>query len=272
MIRGDADRLQQVMWNLLSNAVKFTPEGGRVTVRMGSPGSHIRVSVSDTGVGIAPEFLPYVFDRFRQADQSATRGHGGLGLGLAIVKHLVELHGGAVQVFSPGIGQGATFTVILPVPAVLPNRLSASSAAEAKGFAVRLPGRRILVVDDDAATRELLVQLFEMAQAAVETADSAPAAFAAIQASTPDIVIADIGLPGEDGCSLLRRVRALGSDARSVPAIALSAYTRIEDREAARAAGFTHFIGKPAAPQDLLAAVDRLLRQTSSNKDLARRA
>jgi signal transduction histidine kinase/CheY-like chemotaxis protein len=272
MIRGDADRLQQVMWNLLSNAVKFTPEGGRIIVRMGSPGSHIRVSVSDTGIGIAPEFLPYVFDRFRQADQSATRGHGGLGLGLAIVKHLVELHGGAVQVFSAGAGQGTTFTVILPVPAVLLHRLAASSGADTKGFAIRLPGRRILVVDDDAATRELLVELFGMAQAVVETAASAPAAFAAVEARPPDLIIADIGLPGEDGHSLLRRIRALGPPASDVPAIALSAYTRIDDREAAKAAGFTHFIGKPAAPQELLAAVDRLLKKADATGDVARHA
>ncbi len=263
IINADGGRLQQVMWNLLSNAVKFTPAGGRVLVRITAADAQVRVEVSDSGIGIGPEFLPFVFDRFRQADQSATRGHGGLGLGLAIVKHLVELHGGSVEVFSAGIGLGTTFTVVLPVAATISDRGGPSGAAETRGFEVRLPGRRVLVVDDDAATRELLGELFDRAEADVATAPSAAAAFALVRDEPPDVIIADIGLPGEDGCSLMRRIRALPLPAGAVPAIALSAYTRVEDREAARVAGFTRFIGKPAEPQHVLNAVDEVLRRSS---------
>ena len=267
-VRADPDKLQQVMWNLLSNAVKFTPEGGRVAVRLAMAGSHVRVSVTDTGIGLEPQFVPFAFDRFRQADQSATRTQGGLGLGLAIVKHLVELHGGTVSVESGGSGQGATFTVTLPVPAVL-DRAASSERREGDPFDIRLPGRTMLVVDDDAATRELLCALFEQADATVSAAGSAAEAFAAVEAAPPELIIADIGLPGEDGCSLMRRIRALPSPAGDVPAIALSAYTRVEDRDAARAAGFDRFIGKPALPQDLLVTVDDLLH--SSGPDLRSR-
>jgi signal transduction histidine kinase/ActR/RegA family two-component response regulator len=270
LIRGDANRLQQVMWNLLSNAVKFTPDGGRVTVRTTNMPSQVRIEVSDTGVGIAPEFLPFVFDRFRQADQSATRGHGGLGLGLAIVKHLLELHGGTVSVQSAGIGRGATFTLDLPVPSTLSGRSHVEAPVKADILDIQLPGRRVLVVDDDAATRELLAALFERVGAVTVTADCAPAAFDAVQAEAPDLIIADVGLPGEDGCSLMRRIRALPPPACDVPAIALSAYTRAEDRNAARAAGFTHFIGKPAALPDLLADVVRLLPPDDSGGAVGR--
>ena len=256
-IRGDADRLQQVLWNLLSNALKFTPSPGRIEVRAEQTESHVVVSVRDTGVGLDPQFLPFVFDRFRQADQSATRGHGGLGLGLAIVKHLVELHGGRVTAASEGVGQGCTFTVHLPVP-VTPLLPSAPAGA-ADPFAIRLDGVSILVVDDDTSTRELLRELFELARATVRVADSAPLALASFRAAPPDLLVADIGLPGEDGLSLMRRIRALPSPESRVPALALSAYTRPEDREATRSAGFTAFLGKPAAPQDVLRVVERLL-------------
>jgi signal transduction histidine kinase/CheY-like chemotaxis protein len=262
LVRADTDKLQQVMWNLLSNAVKFTPEGGQVRVRLDMAGSHVRVAVTDTGIGIEPQFMPFAFDRFRQADQSATRNHGGLGLGLAIVKHLVELHGGTVTVESNGAGQGSTFTVMLPVPALLGATASSKQAGGSDPFEIRLPGRSILVVDDDATTRELLTTLFGQAHATVETADSASAAFAAVQARPPEVLIADIGLPGEDGCSLIRRIRALPSPAGDIPAIALSAYTRAEDRAAAHAAGFDQFVGKPALPQSLLLAVENALRHT----------
>ena len=257
-VRADQDRLQQVFWNLLSNAVKFTPDGGTVTVQVDARNSHLRVSVSDTGIGLDPAFVPYVFDRFRQADQSVTRGHGGLGIGLAIVKHLVELHGGRVEVASEGRNRGATFRVLLPVPAIIDRHRDRAASSAAEAFAIRLPGRRVLVVDDDATTRELLSELFRGADASVVTADSAASAFAAFQRETPDVLIADIGLPGEDGLSLMRRIRATAGD-RLIPSIALSAYTRIEDRDAAYAAGFTAFIGKPAAPQELLYAVQRVL-------------
>ena len=256
-IRGDADRLQQVLWNLLSNALKFTPSRGRVEVWVEQTESHVVVSVRDTGIGLDPQFLPFVFDRFRQADQTATRGHGGLGLGLAIVKHLVELHGGSVTAWSDGVGRGCTFTVHLPVPVIpLPPAIPAGVA---DAFAMRLEGVSILVVDDDASTRELLRELFEHARATVSVAATAPAALASFRAAPPDLLVADIGLPGEDGLSLMRRIRALPSPESQVPALALSAYTRPADGDAARHAGFSAFLGKPAAPQDVLRVVGRLL-------------
>jgi signal transduction histidine kinase/ActR/RegA family two-component response regulator len=259
-IHGDPARLQQVLWNLLSNAVKFTPVGGEITVSLRLVDSHAMLAVSDTGPGLSPEFLPYIFDRFRQADQSVTRGHGGLGLGLSIVKHLVELHGGTVRAESDGIGHGATFHVALPIPAMLEapsDRRDRDSSKDA--FAVRLDGRHVLVVDDDVATRELLAGLIERAGGAVTTADSTTSALAAVHRRAPDAIIADIGLPGEDGRALLRRIRALPPPAGVAPAIALSAYTRAEDQQSALAAGFTSFIAKPATPQQLLRALDALM-------------
>jgi signal transduction histidine kinase/ActR/RegA family two-component response regulator len=260
-LRADAGRLQQVLWNLLSNAVKFTPPGGEVAVSVGLTASGVIVRVSDSGTGFAPEFLPFIFDRFRQADQTATRGHGGLGLGLSIVKHLVELHGGTVRAESPGLGLGAAFEVWLPVPALLeaaPDR-RANEQRHGDAFAVRFAGRRILVVDDDAATRELLSGVLERTGASVEAAASVRTALRHIHHAPPDLLIADIGMPNEDGYSLIRRVRKLAGAVRMIPAIALSAYTRAEDRDAAREAGFTRFIAKPATPQQLLMAVDALL-------------
>jgi CheY-like chemotaxis protein/two-component sensor histidine kinase len=259
LVRADADRLQQVFWNLLSNAVKFTPERGAITVRIDSPDSQVRVTITDTGIGLDPQFLPFVFDRFRQADQSATRGHGGLGLGLALVKHLVELHGGKVEARSDGAERGSAFSVTLPIPAVLLDG-DPRAAEDPSPFTLRFSGRTILVVDDDTTTRELLGEMFDEAMADVATADSAAAAYAAVEARRPDLIIADIGLPGEDGNSLMRRIRQLPGPSGQVPAIALSAYTRSEDRELARDAGFTEFLGKPASPEDLLSAVHRLLR------------
>jgi signal transduction histidine kinase/CheY-like chemotaxis protein len=258
-VRADPERLQQVLWNLLSNAVKFTPAGGRVAVRTGMRQSGVAISVADSGIGLAPDFVAHVFDRFRQADQSVTRGHGGLGLGLAIVKHLVELHGGHAEAFSEGLGKGSTFTIVLPVPALASGLPPQDRTREREAFALRFPGRFVLVVDDDAATRELLTELLSRAGAEVAVASSAAAAFEMVRQHPPDLIIADIGMPGEDGCALLRRIRQLPGAAGEVPALALSAYTRLEDRAATRAAGFSEFLGKPAAPQDLLNAVDRLL-------------
>lgn len=258
-VRADIDRLQQVFWNLLSNAVKFTPEGGTIAVSISVAEGHRRVAVGDTGIGLDPAFVPYVFDRFRQADQSVTRGHGGLGIGLAIVKHLVELHGGRIDVHSAGKGTGTTFTVVLPAPAVVEHPAEPPPASAVEAFAIRLPGTRVLVVDDDAATRELVCDLFERAEASVTTTDSAAAALAAFEHNAWDVLIADIGLPGEDGLSLIRRIRSAASG-RHLPAIALSAYTRSQDRDAAHAAGFTAFVGKPAEPQELLSVVQRVLK------------
>jgi signal transduction histidine kinase/CheY-like chemotaxis protein len=260
LVRADPDRMQQVLWNLLSNAIKFTPRGGAVSVRSGRPDDSVRITVTDSGIGMDPAFVPYVFDRFRQADQSVTRGHGGLGLGLAIVKHLVELHGGSVEASSPGLGRGSTFSITLPMPAVATDEGAlAGHAAAHEAFDLRFPGRRILVVDDDVATRELLSELFTRAGALVMTAESAATAFAALPEEPPDVIVADVGMPIEDGCSLIRRIRQLPPPLGAVPAIALSAYTRAEDRAAAREAGFTHFVGKPATPDVLLRAVERLL-------------
>jgi signal transduction histidine kinase/ActR/RegA family two-component response regulator len=262
-IRGDGGRLQQVLWNLLSNAVKFTPPGGEVAVSLSLRSSDVVITVSDTGAGFAPEFVPFIFDRFRQADQTTTRGHGGLGLGLSIVKHLVELHGGTVRAESGGLGKGASFSVAVPVPVLfeLPPDRREIEHRHGDAFAIRLEGRKILVVDDDAATRDLLTELLHRTGASVETAASARMALANIGQDPPDLMIADIGLPEEDGYSLLRRVRTLPGAARAVPAIALSAYTRAEDRDAAREAGFTLFIAKPATPQQLLRAVEALLNR-----------
>ena len=259
-IQGDAGRLQQVLWNLLSNAVKFTPPGGDVSVALGLASSQALVTVSDTGPGLAPDFLPFIFDRFRQADQSVTRGHGGLGLGLSIVKHLVELHGGSVRAESAGVGHGASFQVALPIPVLIEAPADRHASEPPRdAFAMRFNGQRILVVDDDAATRELLTQLFERTGASVETAGSARLALSTIARTAPNLLIADIGMPNEDGYALMRRVRRLPGQVRTVPAIALSAYTRAEDREAARDAGFTRFIAKPATPQQILRTVDELL-------------
>jgi signal transduction histidine kinase/CheY-like chemotaxis protein len=264
-VLADPARLQQILWNLLSNAVKFTPEGGGVMVRIGRSHSRVEVAITDTGIGIERAFLPHVFDRFRQADQSVTRRHGGLGLGLAIVKHLAELHGGHAGASSPGPGRGATFTLTLPVAALGAGRAAGGETAETEAFALRFPGRRLLVVDDDGATRELLAELFTRAGAEVVTAASAAQAFDAVRGAAYDLIVADIGMPGEDGCALMRRIRQLPAPQGGVPALALSAYTRVEDRASTHEAGFSDFLGKPAAPQDVLRAVDRLLAESGAH-------
>lgn len=258
-IHGDRERLQQVMWNLLSNAVKFTPMGGRIEVRTGHRNSAIEIAVTDTGIGLTPEFVPFAFDRFRQADQSFTRTHGGLGLGLSIVKHIVELHGGHVAVESDGPGKGATFRVTLPVEAVATTTAAAAADDEALP-AVDLEGLAILVVDDDPSTRELLTEVLRQCHAHVVTADSARAAFEQVQGETPALMIADIGMPDEDGLTMMTRVRRLPPErGGTVPAIALSAYARAEDRMAALSAGFNEFLTKPASPSAVLRTVQHLL-------------
>ena len=275
MIHGDAERLQQVIWNLLSNAVKFTPHGGRVTVCADRRGRFVEILVADTGMGLTPEFLPQVFDRFRQADQSFTRTHGGLGLGLSIVKQVVELHGGQVSAASEGPGRGAVFTVRLPPAAVEEPAAEAppnhQRAAAPVTRAVDLSGRNILVVDDDGSTRELLLTMLTKGGAIVTTAPSAEEAMTAIDAHVPDLIIADIGMPVEDGLSFCRRLRGRSDrHAHAVPAIALSAYTRAEDRAAALSAGFDEFVAKPAAPADLFAAIGGVLESRHSNRDSVR--
>ena len=266
-VLGDSERLQQIVWNLLSNAIKFTPKRGRVQVCLQRINSHVEIIVTDTGQGISAEFLPYVFDRFRQADSSITRSFGGLGLGLAIVRQLVELHGGTVHAESPGEGQGATFTVKLPLMAIGPKAIEPERVHPAAGGSVPfdcspgLDGLRILIVDDDADIRALLIYTLEVCGAEVMAAASADEAISALTASSPpmDILISDIGMPDEDGYALLRRVRALEPEnGGRIPAIALTAYARTQDRRAALLAGFQSHVAKPVEPAELIAVIANL--------------
>ncbi len=268
-VSGDPIRLQQVVWNLLSNAIKFTPKGGRVQVRLERVNSHIEISVSDSGAGIAPEFLPYVFDRFRQADQRTTRQHGGLGLGLAIVRHLVELHGGNVRAESPGQGQGATFTVLLPVAPVYQSvgkeervHPAARDTLPLYECPDRLDGLKVLAVDDEPDTRELLKVGLGQCGAEVIAVGSAAEALEAIEAAVPDLLISDIGMPGEDGYALIRRVRELPAEGGGkVPAIALTAYARVEDRMQALRAGYQMHVPKPVELAELVAVAASLVQR-----------
>ncbi|ATB29628.1 sensor protein [Melittangium boletus DSM 14713] len=260
---GDPSRLQQVCWNLLVNAVKFTPSGGQVRVRVARGEREVLLQVTDTGKGIRSEFLPHLFERFWQADGSATREHGGLGLGLAIVHHLVGLHGGDVRAESAGEGRGATFTVTLPVPAVLPEvHAEALPGAEAAP-GVKLDGVQVLLVEDSPDARELIALMLRERGARVRTANTASEAMDRLQESMPDVLVSDIGLPGEDGHALLRRVRAW-AEARDqwVPAIALTAYAGAEDARRAYRAGFQVHMAKPLEPVALLEAVARLAGRT----------
>ena len=264
-ISGDPSRLQQVFWNLLNNAIKFTPKGGKVRVVLERVNSHVEVSVIDTGEGIAPEFLPYIFDRFQQGDASTTRRHGGLGLGLAIVKQLVGLHGGDVSVKSGGIGQGAAFIVQLPLIAVYSEpdeerRHPRAALRENQPLPeVSLDNVHVLVVDDEIDARELVKRLLEMAGATVSMAGSASEAMERILAGRPDVLVCDIGMPGEDGYSLIRRLRGLEEKQESVlPAVAVTAYARSEDRTKAIRSGFQNHLAKPVEPAELLAVVSSL--------------
>ncbi|HEY6562550.1 MAG TPA: PAS domain S-box protein [Polyangiaceae bacterium] len=261
---ADAERLQQVAWNLLSNAVKFTDKGGAIEVEILQHNSSLVLQVTDTGRGIEADFMPYVFDRFKQADASTTRRFGGLGLGLSLVRHIVELHGGSVAVKSEGPGKGSTFAITLPVRAVMqdPRRDSAPSP-EPKSGVTASPGAlqdvRVLVVDDDADARELLTFVLQGVGAVVEASASAAEGFAALRRFRPQVLVSDIGMPDEDGYAFARRVQRLApEEGGGIPTIALTAYTRSEDRTKALAAGFTTHIGKPVNPDDLVAAVANL--------------
>jgi CheY-like chemotaxis protein len=268
-VMGDPDRLQQVVWNLLINAVKFTPRGGRVHVHLRPIESHVEVSVSDTGQGIAPAMLPHLFERFRQAESGTTRSHGGLGLGLALVRHLVELHGGRVTAWSPGEGQGATFSVILPMPAVDTSRVDprVHSRAGVPSGAGETPlpslrGLRVLIIDDHQDSRDLVAAILGAAHAEARVCASAMEGFARLQDWRPDVLISDLEMPGEDGYSLIRRVRALDLTAGGrTPAIALTAYGRLEDRVRTLAAGYDTHMPKPVDATELATAVASLGRR-----------
>jgi CheY-like chemotaxis protein/anti-sigma regulatory factor (Ser/Thr protein kinase) len=263
-VSGDSERLQQVVWNLLSNAVKFAPIGGRVEVKLERANSQVEIAVADNGQGIRPEFLPYVFERFRQEDSGTSRQQGGLGLGLAIVRQIVELHGGTVRVASEGLGQGATFTVALPISAVRvvsPDELRDKEvgARQAPQYPLSLEGVRVLFVDDDADARELITAMLAQGGVEVRTADSAREALATCDEWLPDILISDIGMPGEDGYMMMEKLRERES-ARGghIPAIALTAYGRREDRGRALSAGYDSHVPKPVEPAELLTEVASL--------------
>jgi PAS domain S-box-containing protein len=257
-VSGDTGRLQQIIWNLLSNAVKFTPSGGSVSVDYRRQGGFAEVTVRDTGIGIAADFLPHVFERFRQAESAATRSHRGMGLGLAIVRHLVELHGGTVSVDSAGENKGSTFTVHLPLAAV-PKALPAPTVHEGNGdFAKALNGLRILLVEDEPDARELIAILLQGSGATVEAVDSARDALQRLPLFIPDVLVSDIGLPRESGYDLIRQIRAMTSDINKIPAIALTAFATENDRKMSLSAGFQAHLAKPVEPADLLTTIKTL--------------
>ncbi|MBA3531179.1 MAG: MEDS domain-containing protein [Ardenticatenales bacterium] len=270
-LAGDANRLQQVFWNLLSNAIKFTPTGGQVRVLLERVGSAAQISVSDSGEGIDPHFLPFIFDRFRQADGTSTRRHGGLGLGLAIVRHLVELHGGTVRADSAGEGHGATFSVLLPLvlsqKRVIPHLQGGgywhSPAEEITPLQTQLPliGVKVLLVDDDEDILQLLSDTLTECGATLQMASSVPDALDRLTRYQPDVLVSDLAMPGEDGYSLIGKVRALDSAHNGqIPAIALTAYARVEDHQRALAAGFNMFVPKPVDPDELITIIAALAK------------
>ena len=259
IISGDSGRLQQVVWNLLSNAVKFTPKGGYIEVRVELVDSHVRVIVTDTGEGISPEFLPQVFDRFRQADSSSTRRYGGLGLGLAIVRHLVELHGGTVHAESPGKSLGSTFSVSFPLLAERPQLENASDSDSRRIPSSTLDGLRVLVLDDEEDSRQIISTVIERTGAEVKTCESAREALQLLQQWHPDVLMSDIAMPEEDGFSFINKVRSLSMEqGGGTPAAAFTAYAREEDRKAVLDAGFQMHIPKPISSSQLVAMIASL--------------
>jgi signal transduction histidine kinase/ActR/RegA family two-component response regulator len=268
-IAGDPDRLQQIVWNLVVNAVKFTPKEGRIQVRLERINSHVEITVSDTGIGITPDFLPHIFERFRQADSGAAREHSGLGLGLGIARHLVELHGGTIHATSSGEGQGATFQVRLPVMIARPasavdqGRVHPHShAAAITGPTPSLDGIHVLAIDDDSDALMLGREILESAGARVTTLDSAELTLEEIASIRPDVLVADVGLPRLDGFELMRRIRRLPETRlRDVPAAALTAYARPEDRVKALQSGFQIHLAKPIDPVELVVAVAALAKR-----------
>ena len=269
-ISGDAGRLQQVLWNLLSNAVKFTPEGGQITVALTQAGTHAQIQVTDTGKGINPDFLPYVFEHFRQEDGAITRQFGGLGLGLAIVRHLVEVHGGTVQVESPGVGQGATFTVKLPLPRnedcgtrdeEIPVSLTHS--------VLPLSNVQVLIVDDEVDTRELIAFVLEQAGAIVTAVPSAFAVLEVLAQGQADVLVSDIGMPQMDGYMLMQKIRVM-SQQKPILSVALTAYAGESDRHQALAAGFQRHVSKPIEPEMLVQTIVSLIGKGSVSDETKR--
>jgi signal transduction histidine kinase/CheY-like chemotaxis protein len=269
-ITGDPDRLQQIVWNLVANAIKFTPKNGQVEIRLRQRDSQLELTANDNGIGISSEFLPYVFERFRQADSSNTRSHGGLGLGLAIVRHLVELHGGSVAAESAGPGKGAQFTVLLPLAItsqLTPSDLPLELVEKAQSSSVRtervdLAGLRVLLVDDEPDTLEVLRAILNQFGANVRGAGSSNDALETFLQWKPDVLISDLGMPGEDGFALIGKVRALTPEQGcNTPAAALTAHVRAEDRDQALAAGYQAHLNKPIDPTKLAAAVASLGRR-----------
>jgi len=264
---GDANRLQQVVWNLLANAIKFTPSGGSIEVSVKRAGDDVQIQVCDTGQGIGADFLPFIFDRFRQADGTTTRLHGGLGLGLAIVRYLVELHGGTINATSEGEGKGATFTVKLPLA---PQRKTRQKKG-VEDIQTKLPvntsftplpsldNLKVLLVDDDPDTLQILSVLLSESRATVQTAISVTQAMEMLEWYQPDVLVSDLAMPGEDGYSLIRKVRALEANTgRQTQAVALTSYVRVDDRAKALSAGFNMFVPKPVQPEELISALASL--------------
>jgi PAS domain S-box-containing protein len=263
-ISGDPARMQQVVWNLLSNAIKFTPKGGKVQVMLERVNSHIEVVVADNGEGIQPDFLPHIFERFRQQDSSTTRRHTGLGLGLSIARQLVELHGGTISAKSSGPGQGATFTMMLPLPAMREELEPANNgAALGGGDPIRLSGIRVLVVDDESDARDLIRQVLRDHDADVVTAASPAEAMVMLKQQRPTVLVSDIGMPHKDGYELMRSIRALpAADGGETPAVAITAFARSEDRTRAMLAGYQVHISKPFEPTELVATLASLAGRT----------
>lgn len=262
---GDASRLQQIVWNLLANAIKFTPSGGRIEVKVERAAGNLQLRVSDTGQGIDASFLPFIFDRFRQADGTTTRQHGGLGLGLSIVRHLVELHGGMIKAESAGEAKGSTFTIKLPLAAQGTTRRKKTTGSlrtqeVAAGHFTTLPSLddvKVLLVDDDRDTLQFLGVMLRESKAVVQTATSVSEALEVLEWYQPTVLVSDLAMPGEDGYSLISKIRALGGG-NEMPAVALTSYVRVEDRARALSAGFNMFVPKPIQPNELITAIANL--------------
>ena len=273
VVSGDPERLQQILWNLFSNAVKFTPRGGRVQVRLERVRSHVEITVTDTGLGIPAEFLPHAFERFRQADSSISRAHGGLGLGLAITRHLVELHGGRIAVASDGPGKGSTFRIELPVrivhgegPFSQPEHAQPVQA-DAAIAVPQLRGIRILAVDDDRDSLALVREILEPTGATVVTADSGEQALQSLDRARPDVLLADLAMPQMNGYQLIDRVRRSERlEIRSIPAVAFTAYARSEDRTKALRSGFQMHLAKPIDPAELMAAMAAVAKRSNAHE------